>query len=477
MSVHDPLGRIRVMLAACVVALGVLMVAQALWAQDQQDQRSAIMLTIDGAIGPATMDYVVRGIDQAQEERAALVIIRMDTPGGLMESMRSIISKILASPVPVATWVAPDGARAASAGTYILYGSHIAAMAPTTHLGSATPVQMGGTPQIEPAQPDVESGSDADSDSDSSQTESQAAPTGTAMERKVLEDSVAYIRSLAERHGRNADWAEEAVREAVNLGAREALENNVVDVVASDVGDLLQQIDGRSVAMVSGTHTLETSNLLVERVDPNWRTRLLSVITNPNIAFFLMIVGFYGIIFELASPGELFPGIVGAVCLILALFAFQVLSVNYAGLALILLGLGLIIAEVFAPSFGILGIGGTVAFVIGSVILMDGTQQQVSLPMVGGVAAVAAGFMLWTLTRFISLRHVPSATGADSMIGRSAVAVDDFQPAGGAQQQGYQGHVQVAGERWNAVADHPVQAGAPVVIERMEGLVLYLKPP
>ncbi|WP_339650281.1 nodulation protein NfeD [Halopseudomonas pelagia] len=478
MFTYAPSSRARLSFSAGLVAASLLLLLASLvtGVQAEQNQRSAIVLTIEGAIGPATMDYVARAIEQAEQEQAALLVIRMDTPGGLMESMRMIIRDILGSSVPVATYVTPAGARAASAGTYILYGSHIAAMTPATHLGSATPVQMGGMPGTDNPEPAPDADAEADADADADESEDKPRRGSSAMERKVLEDSVAYIRSLAERHGRNADWAEEAVREAVNLSAQQALERNVVDVVATDVNDLLQQINGRNVVMASGDQILETANLLIKQVDPNWRTRLLSVITNPNIAFLLMIIGFYGIIFELSNPGELFPGILGAVCLILALFAFQVLSVNYAGLALIMLGLALIIAEAFAPSFGILGVSGTLAFIFGSVILMDGTHQQVSLPMIGGIAAVAAGFMLWTLTRVVSLRHQPAISGIDKMVGQDAVAADDFQPWTDATQGRYRGHVQVSGERWNAVADQPVHAGQPVLIEKVEGLLLHLKP-
>ncbi len=422
---------------------------------------NVVVLNIKGAIGVATADYVLSGIEHAETSNSDLIIIEMDTPGGLMAPMRDIIQAILGSSVPVATYVTPAGARADSAGTYILLASHIAAMTPTTHLGAATPVALGG------------GGDNAipnDAGDEESEDDAETAPlSGPAMERKALNDAVAYIRGLAERFDRNADWAEKAVREAATLTAREALEQNVIDFVAQDRAELLRVIDGVEVEVDSETITLAIDNVVIEEYEPGWRIKILSAIASPETVLLLGLIGLYGLMYEGLNPGAIVPGVVGVICLLLAAYGLQVLPVNYAGLALIIVGLALMTAEAFAPSFGALGVGGIAAFIFGAIMMFDSGIPGfgISITFVVAIAAVFALLFIWLLAYLLKLRKRGAVSGKDSIIGGIGTAMQAFSG---------EGRVWLEGEAWTAESNVAIEKDQQVIVRALDGLNLRVEP-
>jgi membrane-bound serine protease (ClpP class) len=413
------------------------------------------VVPLQGAIGPATSDFVHRALERAAREKAQLVVLRTDTPGGLDTSMREIIKDILASPVPVATYVAPGGARAASAGTFILYASHFAAMAPATNLGAASPVSIGGAP----GKDDPKKKSDKE----------EGADPGDTMTRKVTHDAAAYIRSLAQLRGRNADWGERAVREAVSLSATDALELKVIDVIAEDSAALLKKLDGRGADAGGTKRKLQTADADIVAVELDWRTRVLSVITNPSVAYLMILVGIYALVFEFMNPGVVLPGVVGAICVLVALYAFHLLPVNYAGLALIVLGIAFMVAEAFFPAYGSLGVGGLIAFVLGSVILIDSDLPGFEIPygLIGGVAAASGLFLVFVIGMIVRGRRRPVVSGREQMVGAIGEALDDFEA---------EGWMRVQGEMWRARTQAPVRRGQRLRVRAIDGLILDADP-
>jgi membrane-bound serine protease (ClpP class) len=414
-----------------------------------------VELDITGVIGPAIAEYVERGLAHAERQKAEVVVLKLDTPGGLDTSMRAIVQAILASPIPVVGYVAPSGARAASAGTFILYACHIAAMAPGTNLGAASPVSIGFTPGA------PSGGGDGAASRDKGTGKGLPADVH---ERKAMQDAAAYIRSLAQLRGRNAEWGEKAVTEAASLSATEAKAQNVVEIIASDDADLLRQLNGRKVKLASGERTLATANATIQPFAPDWHFRALSIIADPTVAMILMLLGVYGLIFEFGHPGFVFPGVLGAVSLLLGLYALHLLPVNYAGLALMGLGIAFMIAEVFVPAFGSLGLGGVAAFVIGALMLVDTDVPGFGIPrtLIVVLALVTVAFVVTVVRLAVAARRRPVVTGLRSMIGAHGEMLEDASETGWAS---------INGETWRVRVEAPLPKGRRIRVVGMKGHV------
>ena len=436
------------------LALLLMLICTPVLIAEQIASAPVLMLTQEGAIGPASADYLHRGFIHAAAIDAQLIVIRLDTPGGLDLSMRAIIKDILASNIPVVCFVAPRGARAASAGTYILYACHISAMAPATNVGAATPIAIGPSPPSMPPNADATRNKSVLGETDEQ-----------TLKRKQTNDAAAYIRGLAQLRGRNADWAERAVREAVSLSSKEAQEQHVVDVIAADVPQLLRQLDGRQLTVLGREHHLVTARAATLEFSPDWRARVLITITDPNIAYLLLLIGFYGLVFEFLNPGLVAPGVLGGICLLLGLFALQMLPVNYAGLGLMVLGIGLMVAEHFVVGFGVLGLGGIVAFTLGSIMLIDTDVPGfgVAWPVIAGASGASALLLLLVLGLALRSRGLPVVSGREAMIGAVGEVIADSDGVVFAR---------VLGEHWRVRTETPEASLQLVLGQRIRVLAL-----
>ena len=408
---------------------------------------TVIKLEIKGSIGPASSYYLKEGMVAASQQNAHMMLIELDTPGGLSTSMREMIQEITNSTFPVIMYVSPKGARAASAGTYLLYASHVAAMAPGTNLGAATPVNFMPTPKI----PDLNNS------------------TPSALEKKVLNDAMAYIKSLAELNDRNISWALEAVKEGKSISAKDALHFGVIDLIAENTDELLSKLEGRSVTISGKSMTLRTKGALIQPFEADWKTQFLSIITTPNIAYIFLLIALYGIFFELMNPGGIFPGVIGVISGVIALYALNMIPFNYAGLLLIILGIVFMVAEVLIAGFGILGIGGVVAFAFGSLLLFDAQTlgSGVSIPLIIAFSLVSLGFFIFILRFLLHSRSLKIVTGMDEMIGATAEVLESMKD---------EYRVRCHGEIWYATSDSVLEVGQNVRVESLSGLVLHVKP-
>jgi len=398
------------------------------------EKNSAMVIELEGTINPGTAQFVIKGLKRAEVSKHMLVIIRLDTPGGLDSSMRSIVKSILNSSVPVVVYVAPRGARAASAGVMITVAAHIAAMAPQTNIGAAHPVSADGK------------------------------EINKTMSKKVVNDMVAYVRSIAKDRGRNQDWVEKAIRESVSITADVAVKKKVVDLVARDMDDLLALLDGREIALNKGKVTLETKGLKLIYVAPGWRDRVLNTISNPNIAYILMMIGMAGLYFELSHPGAIFPGVIGAISLILAFFAFQTLPVNYAGLLLIALAIVFFIAEIKVSSYGLLSVAGLISLTLGSIMLFENIRVSLNL-MMPTIVMIGGFFVIIAFLAFRAYKGKPTS-GMEGLIGQTGVVEEKIDPVG---------LIFAHGEYWKATSTEVAEQGEKVRIIGSKGLELIVE--